>query len=100
MTAVPNAQRAMSELVSLREQVAQRAAVRTTEPMPHDEALALAEGTHMIHEISLWCRDASIALARTAEPPVSWGELETLLDIRDSTLTSRLDAWRDREGGR
>lgn len=97
MSVVPSAQPAIEALLDLRGQIAARAAVRTVDPLGHDDALQLAADLHRVYEISLWCRDASIGLSRTSRPQVTWPELQDQLGVSYRTLYSRYHVWRKAE---
>jgi hypothetical protein len=94
LPAVPSADTAITALRDLRGQIAARAAVRTTEPLEHDDALRLTAELHDLHQIVAWCRDASLGLSRTARPRVTWRELQAATGLPSSTLDSRYDAWK------
>jgi hypothetical protein len=91
---MPDARRAKNALVSLRDSVASTLAARQLTPPEHDASLRLAGDLHDVYLLALWLRDASLAVARAADPEVSWTELQDATHIQDSTLHSRLITWR------
>lgn len=55
----------------------------------------LARDLTEIAEMGMWCREATLELARLTHPPLTWRQIQTATGVSDATLYDRHRRWKE-----